>query len=258
MKRPKQVSNWFSFRGRFLCIMLMFFTFIFFCVLPIQAQVGHCKLKKVDSIYAGSCLCKDSLLFFLNLTPPPSNEIGFWKGGSTLQGPPANDPIFLEVRKKGGTLATHYRALEGEPTAWYDITNFKNTNEEIEFSFDMTQLSKGRGNDIKILERVKFYLSDSTKWNRYDHRYYSYIDCQPNNKKKTLFCALYAAQTDILGDFYGGPSFGALGIAIYKKFGEFNHPLQGFNNDLKITLKDLHVVIDEAIRSIKENLSKDE
>ena len=253
--QPKQKWSWLiNFHHQFFCAISLLLVFSFFNCLVIQGQQVHCQLKKVsDSVYAGRCLCRDSLIFTINLKPFPAKGTGFWKGGSSLQGPRPNDPIFLKVRDNEGTIGTHYQSPDGILTTWYHITGFKINDGQLEFFFDMMQISKPSSNDIAILQRVKTYLSDSLKWSRYDNRYFAYIDCKSGSKKKTLFCALYAAQTDILGDFYGGPTFWALGNAI-NRYGEFQHPLQGFNNDLKISFSTLHAVIDDAIMSMKSSI----
>jgi hypothetical protein len=259
MSKPhNQNRSWLKkLRCQFLYIILFLTTLLIFGFNVIHAQKVHCELKKVsDSSFAGLCRCKDSIVFILNLKPFPSMGQNFWKGKSAMRNPLPNDPIFLEVRGNGGTLGTQYLSQDGAIGAWYKITDFKNNGKDLEFFFDLTELSKPSDRDIAILQRVKKYVSDSSKWSRNDNRYFAYTDCQSNSKQKSLFCALYAAQIDILGDFFAGPTFWALGNAI-TKHGEFiQHPFQEFNNDLKFSFNTLQLVIDEAIAEIKSSIKQ--
>jgi hypothetical protein len=213
----------------------------------VNAQQVQCSLeKKPDSVYVGLCQCKDSLVFSLNLKPGQGDSTGFWKGKSSKQATSANDRIFLEITPKGGTLATVYRSGTGLPCGWYDISNLEINNSQLKFTFNLQELCNPQSRDLTILKKAKSYLSDSTKWNRFDNRTSGKEDCQPKSQNKTIFCALYAAQSDVLGDFYGGPSFWAL-IREIQRLGQFQHPLQAFNNDLKTSFKMLQKMFDDAI-----------
>jgi hypothetical protein len=251
--RPKRTINyWTNFFPTYRRIQLL--TIFLFIVFTVNAQQVQCSLQKdADSVYVGLCQCKDSLVFSLNLKPRQGDKTGIWKGKSSKQATSANDPIFLEITPKGGTLATVYRSGVGLPCGWYDITNLEINNSQLKFTFNLQVISKPNSRDVKILKKARSYLSDSIKWNRYDNRILGHGDCQLKSKNKTLFCALYAAQTKILGDFYGGPSFWAL-IREIQGLGQYQHPIQDFNNDLKTSFKMLQKVFDDAIGRASQSL----
>jgi hypothetical protein len=250
---PKQTINyWTNFLPSNCSIQLVT---VFVCIVStINAQQVQCFLQKnSDSVYVGQCKSKDSLVFSLNLKPPPGDKTGIWKGKSSAQRTTANDPAFLEITPKGGILATVYRSGAGLPCGWYDISNLELNNSQLTFTFNLQEVCKPQSRDVMILKKARSYLSDSAKWHRNDIRNFGYIDCKPNSKKKTIFCALYAAQTQILGDFYGGPSFWELGWAI-GRLGRYPHPIQAFNNDLKTSFLMLQKVFDDAISRAQSNL----
>lgn len=244
--QPKRTINyWTNFSPSYYSIQLL--TVFLFIVSSVNAQQVQCSLQKnSDSVYGGLCQCKDSLVFSLNLKQTQGDKTGIWKGKSSANATSANDPIFLEITPKGGTLATVYRSGAGIPYGWYDISNLEINNSQLKFTFNLQEICKPKTRDVTILKKARSYLSDSTKWNRFDNRTFGYIDCQPKSKKKTLFCALYAAQSHVLGDFYGGPSFWAL-IGEIQLLGQYRHPIQAFNNDLKTSFKMLQKVFDDAI-----------
>lgn len=251
--QPKQTINyWTYFSPTYCCIQLL--TVFLFIVSTLHAQEVQCSLQKdTNSVFVGLCQSKDSLMFSLHLKPAKGGKTGIWKGKSSRKGTSTNESIFLEITPKGGTLATLYRSGTGFPCGWYDVSNLEVNNSQLKFSFNFQELTKPQSRDVTILKKVKTYLSDSTKWDRYDNRILGHGVCQPKSKKKTLFCALDAAQTKVLGDFYGGPSFWALGQAI-QRFGPYQHPIQAFNNDLKTSLKMLQEMLDHAISRMSENL----
>lgn len=252
MQPKRKINYWTYFSPTYCCIHLL--TVFLFIVSTVHAQQVQCSLQKnSDSVYVGLCQCKDSLVFSLNLKPKQGNKPGIWKGKSSKQATSANDPIFLEITPKGGTLATVYRSGVGLPCGWYDISNLEINNSQLKFTFNLLEISKPQSRDVTILKKVKAYLSDSTKWNRYDNRTSGHGECQPKSKQKTLFCALSAAQTKVLGDFYGGPSFWAL-IQEIQRSGRYQHPIQAFNNDLKTSFKMLQQVLDDAISRISQPL----
>lgn len=252
--QPKGTINyWINFAPSY-CSMKLLAVFLFI-VSTVNAQQVQCSLKKnPDSLYVGSCQINDSLVFSLNLKPTIADKANIWKGTSSKQTTSANDQIFLEITSKNGTLATVYRSGVGLPCGWYDISNLEITNSELNFTFNLQELSKAKARDVIILKKARSYLSDSTKWDRFDNRISGQGKCQPESQKKTLFCALYAAQSDVLGDFYGGPSFWEL-IRGIQRLGTYQHPIQAFNNDLKTSFTMLQKMFDDAINRASQNLN---
>jgi hypothetical protein len=252
MESKRTINYWINLSMIYCCIQLLS---VFLFIIPtLNAQQVQCSLQKEpDSLYVGFCQCKDSLIFSLTLKPKQGNKTGIWKGKSSTQAS-ANDPVFLEITSQGGTLATVYRSGVGLPCGWYDISNLEMNNTQLKFTFNLQVICKPQSRDVTILKKARAHLPDSTKWNRNDNRSSGKdIYCEPNSNKKTIFCALYSAQTDILGDFYGGPSFWAL-IREIQELGKYQHPIQAFNNDLKASFNMLQKVFDDAINKASQTL----
>ena len=161
-------------------------------------------------------------------------------------------PLFLEIKNDTGILGTAFFV-----NSWYKVQNVKLSQKEIEFTYNPNSFSPASEINLAILRQLKKYFTDSSKWNKNDKRTTGFSDCRPNTEQRTLFCALYYASTDIMGDFYAGPSFQAIIDAVKRVRKGAQHPIQAFNNDPKTTFAELHEVLNDAInrmeREIKTN-----
>ena len=239
-KQERMDVKYLHFIALVLSILISWFT-------PAFGQKKDCKLQRTsDTTYSGSCKMTDTSQLILQLRPPEKNEKGIWRGRGTFPNASTEIPVFLEMRSDSGTF--------GSLSGWYEVSNIQSDEKTLTFTINMSQRTPATNKDFEILNRARAYLSDTTKWSRQDNRTFGYIDCQPQVVKRTLFCAIYYAQLEVLGDNYGGSYFVEVLQAI-KRLRNAQHPVQAFNNDPSTTLTDVQTVLDDAIIHIKQNLS---
>jgi hypothetical protein len=212
-----------------------------------QGQLKDCKLlRNSDTAYSGYCKITDTTQIILKLKPPTKNEKNIWRGQGAFPGTKTEIPVFIEVRSDSGTI--------GSLNGWYEISKIQSNDRTLEFVINLSQRTPATNKDLEILQRARAYLSDTTKWSRQDNRTFGYIDCQPQSTQRTLFCAIYYAALEVLGDNYGGLYFIEVVQAI-KRLRNAQHPVQAFNNDPSTTLTDVQKVLDDVINQIKQKLS---
>jgi len=218
--------------------------------ISLNAQTANCSLTRVsDSLFSGFCYINDSTLFTVQLKPATRKHPSILYGTGTMKGRPENMPLFLEIKNDAGILGTAFFV-----NSWYKVQNIKLSEKKIEFTYDPNSLSPASEINLAILQQVKRYFTDSTKWNKDDKRTTAFSDCQPNTEQRTLFCALYYASVNIMGDFFAGPSFQAIIDAINRVRKGAQHPIQSFNNDPKTTFAELHEVLNDAINKMEKEI----
>ena len=234
------------FQHSYFVVLIFFFSG--FNQLTGQEKMKDCKLQRTsDTSYTGYCEITDTTQLILKLRPPTKDEKYIWRGKGTFPGATTEIPVFAELRTDSGTF--------GSLNGWFEVSNIRSNKKAIEFSVNTAQRTPATNKDLEILQRARAYLSDTTKWSRQDNRTYGYIDCQLQSVKRTLFCAIYYAQLEVLGDNYGGLYFSEVIQAINKRFRNTQHPIQAFNNDPSTKLADVQTVFDDAITHIKQSLS---
>ncbi|HEV8081427.1 MAG TPA: hypothetical protein VGP43_11980 [Chitinophagaceae bacterium] len=216
----------------------------------LNAQPVSCSLTLVsDTLFIGTCGIGDSLLFTIQLKPASTQNTSTLYGKGTRKGRSENLPLFLEIKNDTGILGTSFFV-----NSWYKVRDLKLSEKKIEFTYNSNSLGPPTEVNLTILRELKKYFTDSTKWNRDDKRVSGRSDCQPNTQKRTLFCAIYYASADIMGDFYAGPSFQGILDAVKRVIKGAQHPIQSFNNDPKTTFADLHAVINDAINTMEKEI----
>ncbi len=83
--------------------------------------------------------------------------------------------------------------------------------------------------------------------------------CPGGQSSRTLYCALSEAETALRGEFYlSTPAAAAIREAIHEvaPSREYQHPLDGFNNDASIPFADLQRMLDVAVRRIRDALER--
>ena len=218
--------------------------------ISLNAQTANCSLTRIsDSLFAGICQISDSTLFSLQLKPASPKHPSILYGRGTMKGRPENMPLFLEIKNDTGILGTSFFV-----NSWYKVQNVKLGEKKIEFTYNPNSISPASDINLVILRQVKKYFTDSSNWNRDDRRARGISNCQPKTKQVTLYCALYYASEDIMGEFYAGPSFKAILDAVTRVRTYTGHTLQSFNNDPKTTFAELHEVLNDAINRMEKEL----
>lgn len=107
--------------------------------------------------------------------------------------------------------------------------------------------------DIRIVNRARQILNDSSKWNRADTR-----NCPAEVHTFSLYCALEKATKEVTGNFQHRSAamqearFVIDEIAPNRK--KYEHSLMDYNNDPSTTFADIQRVFDLMERHIRERL----
>jgi len=116
--------------------------------------------------------------------------------------------------------------------------------------------------DLRIAQRAKELLNTPAKWNRADTRLCHVKACKsgcPKNAKTfSLYCALANATTEVTGDFEHRGAvmqearFIIDEVATNRR--DFQHRLQGYNNDPATTFADIQTVLRLLVERIRMRL----
>jgi len=126
---------------------------------------------------------------------------------------------------------------------WFPLTNISTKNESLSFSWDWDYRPAPNWSDIAILKRTGELLQDEESWNKNDDRE---CDDDKENKKWSLYCALYQASVDVMGDFNHRNAAMEMVRATIEEITpnkQYRHRLMDFNNQ-------------NSFNEIKELLSK--
>lgn len=108
--------------------------------------------------------------------------------------------------------------------------------------------------DLRIVDRARQILNDSSKWNREDTR-----NCPANANSFSLYCALEKATKEVTGTFQHRSAamqearFVIDETAPRKKY---EHRLMDYNNDPSTTFADIQKVFELMEQHIDERLKK--
>ncbi len=138
---------------------------------------------------------------------------------------------------------------------WFPITDISFTDDSLSFSWDWDFRPTPNAGDLKILKRANEILSTEASWNNADDR-----KCEDDNKNKkwSLYCALYKASFDMIGDFnHRNSALGMVRTTIEELTpGKvYAHRLMDFNN--QNTFKDIQQVLKRSIEKFENMPSKD-
>ena len=108
--------------------------------------------------------------------------------------------------------------------------------------------------DLEILDRADQLLANETIWNRNDTR-----ECPSGASTLSLYCALYAACTEVLGTYdHRRVAIQEVRFGIESVSGgrEFEHRLMDFNNLPETTFSDVKKVLALARANVATRLTK--
>ena len=111
--------------------------------------------------------------------------------------------------------------------------------------------------DIQIVVRANEILSDDSKWSKADDR--KCLD-DIDAKKYSLFCELYKASLDIVGEYnHRKPGLQQVRWIIGDKYRNRldNHRLMNFNNHPDTTFDEIKSLLAESLKIIIEKIRED-
>jgi hypothetical protein len=124
----------------------------------------------------------------------------------------------------------------------------------LHFDVDPERRASPTRADLQVLIRVRNYYSDSTRWNRRSDRTRGVVPCPLEQPSRTLYCALSEAETAVRGDFYlFTPAAAAIRDAISEVAAprDYQHPLDGFNNDATVDFVTFQRMLDTAVQRLR-------
>lgn len=228
----------------------------------VHGQIIHCDVLRVsNSSYVGRCTRNSATVALLMLRPPLRLNAGRWNGttGARIFGERGDStkdridwdtfqPAFVDVGGRAGLFSW----------CWCAVTNAKVDADGLHFDADQKRTGPISVADIKVLNRVRSYFNNPTRWNQHDERSRAISYCPHNPKSRTLFCALYDATVFVRGEFYSqAPAnrflFDAITAASPR---EYQHPLTDFNNDPLVDFKTMTRMLEDAQRRVREASTK--
>src|SRR5204863_3697857 len=110
--------------------------------------------------------------------------------------------------------------------------------------------------DLKIIQRADAILSDSIKWNKRDDR-----ECTDDvaTGNYSLYCALYKASIDIVGEYVHRRAAMQLVRFTLEKYDNGrvkNHRLMDWNNHPDTTFKEVKKVLKESLDTVVKQLKE--
>ena len=132
---------------------------------------------------------------------------------------------------------------------WFPMTNISFVNDSLRFSWDWDFRPAPNAGDLKILKRANEILGDEESWNKVDDR-----KCEDDNQnqKWSLYCALYKASLDVIGDFnHRNSALGIVRTTIEELTPDktYEHRLMDFNN--QNSFKEIQEVLWRSIEKCK-------
>jgi len=108
--------------------------------------------------------------------------------------------------------------------------------------------------DLKIIEQADSILSDQSKWNKQDDR-----ECNDDiaNGRYSLFCSLYKASVDVLGEYVhrrAGMQILRFTLEKHENGRVRNHRLMDWNNHPDTSFEELKKVLKESIETVKQQI----
>lgn len=110
--------------------------------------------------------------------------------------------------------------------------------------------------DLIIIQKADSILPDTSRWNRHDDRK---CDDDIAEGKYSLFCALYKASVDVIGEYLHRRTVMQevrFVIARYYRDRFNHHRLMDFNNNPETTLEDIRDVLAKSEDAIREQLEE--
>ncbi len=201
-----------------------------------SSQKLKCKLNFEEGIYIGGMKPN---WFSIELTPTGNNGNNIVEAKGTFYNKDFGTAPFTITKN---TLPTNDSLMISASFGWHPISNIEIKKETLRFDFDWSYRPVPREIDLRILERADRILSTNEKWDSRDDR-----NCKVDqeNKKWSLYCAIYQASTDILNDFnHRSAALETIRNAInnLSPQRDYKHQIMDFNNestflDVKLLLK---------------------
>jgi hypothetical protein len=219
----------------------------------LQAQVKCVLARQASASYVGLCLGQRPTPVRVELEPAASAS-GLWRGRSS-------DTTGYRVHVAIDTAARVYREFRG----WFRLVDIRHSGDSLWYQFAQDSLVKPSEDDIKVLQRARAYLADSTRWSHDDDGQVEKVALQfyenpglsrggyCNNPRRTIVCALYHASIEVTGEYWwGGPYMNAVRAAILSENIPLRHPLMQYNGAPTTTHSDVQRILDMAIGYARE------
>lgn len=213
-----------------------------------SGQVLNFNLSLEDGIYKGTVEPD----YFDSLTVYPSND---------PQNPLLNSRGVLFHSEHGNfefgivenTIDNASDLLIKVSFGWFPLTNITSKNDSLEFSWDWDYRPTPNKLDVAILKRANELLKDESSWNKTDDRA---CDDDNQNKKWSLYCALYKASLEVMGDFnHRNSAMETVRTTIEKitPDKEYRHRLMDFNN--QNSFREIKQLLNKAIEKLEKILA---
>lgn len=209
----------------------------------VTAQTTACSATRdTASTYRGACTREGVRVASLTLQKSAVGPDGVWRG-SILHAPDSL-PVVIDARIDGALQLGRQ---------WLALSEVSADSVTIRFRFSEGAPKAPSKADVDILRRARSYLDSVPRWNRADSTDMDGapvkgFSCAPAFKQ-SLFCALYLASIDVVGDYaHFRPAVNAVRTAleeVSKK--DYRHPLVDFNNDPATKLADVWRTLDRAL-----------
>ena len=139
---------------------------------------------------------------------------------------------------------------------WYPLLNISSIEDSLKFSIDWDYRPSPSKLDLEILTRTSEILKNESFWNNNDDR-----ECNDDeeNKKWSLYCALYSASVEVFGDFnHRNPALNIVRTTIQEitPDKEYRHRLMDFNN--QNSFKEIEELLERSITKLETMLDEEE
>lgn len=240
--------------------MLCATTFVLALAAPtaVPAQLITCRVLRTSANdFSGRCTRDNTTIALLVLRSPTRPAEGRWLGTQArLFGHGADTADVVDWAAFGPTFADIGRADSVFNWCWCRITRFDLDSVSLFFEADPGRPVPANADDLAILQRVSAQLSEVGRWNRRSDRNRNISYCPKDPPSRTLFCSLYESSVAVRGDYFPGAAVGAIQRAIgVVSSRDYQHPLDGFNNDALVEFVTLQRMLEEAERRIRMSLT---
>ena len=248
-------------------VRLRLLTFAALTALPVcvGAQATRCSaMRSTDGTFRGACTRNDSTVARLEFQRPSAAEPYLWKGTATTavgsQNALGSDSGRLVI--VGSIVDIRPRGALRLAREWLFLSDVHGDSMGLTFVYDPTKRAPTTSVDADIIRGAGAYLRDSSRWNSADDTDMDSapvkgFNCQPT-VARSMFCALYLASVEFAGDYaHFRPAMNAVRDAIASAAKRpLRHPLVDFNNDPTTSLRDVHAVLDAALKRVQEEVGR--
>jgi hypothetical protein len=225
-----------------------------------------CEMAATPKGYAGECSVPCSVnalaINFAGVEParacsgPPKRVqatlertavAGRWLG--SMPGVQPEDPTRLEVvpnegAASAGSAGGAPRAVARTPYGWFAVQRFDEGPTSASLVLDADRQVRPTAADLRIIDRARALLPNTTVWNKADNR-----QCPAGASQISLFCALMNATTEISGGVhYRQPAMQAVREELNRVDPARikTHRIMDFNNHPDTTLAEVHALLQRA------------